>query len=78
MHPQVIQDKPGTCPICQMKLEPLDAVKAGNSSMAGAGTKAARKVAYWWDPMMNPPYISQRPGKSPMGMDLVPRYEDEV
>ena len=79
MHPQVIQDKPGTCPICQMKLEPMDVVQSGNSAMTGgAAAKAERKVAYWWDPMMNPPYISDRPGKSPMGMDLVPRYEDEV
>ena len=79
MHPQVIQDKPGTCPICQMKLEPLDVVQSGNSAMTGgAAAKAERKIAYWWDPMLNPPYISDRPGKSPMGMDLVPRYEDEV
>ena len=26
---------------------------------------------------MNPNYISDKPGKSPMGMDLVPVYEDE-
>lgn len=36
-----------------------------------------RKIAYWWDPMYNPPYISDKPGKSPMGMDLEPVYEDE-
>ena len=24
MHPQVVQDEPGNCPICQMKLTPLD------------------------------------------------------
>jgi Cu(I)/Ag(I) efflux system membrane fusion protein/cobalt-zinc-cadmium efflux system membrane fusion protein len=28
--------------------------------------------------MMNPPYISSKPGKSPMGMDLIPVYEDEA
>lgn len=78
MHPQVIQDKPGLCPICQMKLEPLDLVQSGQSSMTGGGGKLERKIAYWWDPMLNPPYISDRPGKSPMGMDLVPRYEDEL
>ena len=78
MHPQVIQDKPGACPICQMKLEPLDAVKSGNASAAGARGREPRTIAYWWDPMMNPPYVSDRPGKSPMGMDLGPRYEDEV
>ncbi|HXG61035.1 MAG TPA: efflux RND transporter periplasmic adaptor subunit [Planctomycetota bacterium] len=35
-------------------------------------------MKYYWDPMMKPPYISDKPGKSPMGMDLIPVYEDEV
>src|SRR5688572_20955997 len=74
MHPQVIQDKPGDCPICHMELTPLKTEAAASASSA----PAERKVKYWWDPMMNPPYISQQPGKSPMGMDLVPVYEDEV
>ena len=36
MHPQVIQDKPGLCPICNMALEPLKAGAAAdvNSSKA--------------------------------------------
>ena len=36
----------------------------------------ARKVKYWVAPM-DPAYISKKPGKSPMGMDLVPVYEDD-
>ena len=43
-----------------------------------AAGSAQRKVKYWWDPMMSPPYISDKPGQSPMGMQLVPVYEDEV
>ena len=35
-----------------------------------------KKVKYWVAPM-DPNYIRQEPGKSPMGMDLVPVYEDE-
>ena len=35
-----------------------------------------RKVLYWQAPM-NPTEIYDRPGKSAMGMDLVPVYEDE-
>lgn len=35
-----------------------------------------RKILYWRAPM-NPSYVSDKPGKSPMGMDLVPVYEDE-
>src|SRR5438045_297079 len=32
MHPQVIQDKPGNCPICGMKLTPVRNQRAGASS----------------------------------------------
>jgi Cu(I)/Ag(I) efflux system membrane fusion protein len=71
MHPQVIQEEPGFCPICGMELTPLRA----DPGIAPAGE---RRILYWWDPMMDPPYISERPGKSPMGMELVPVYEDEV
>lgn len=74
MHPQVIQDKPGNCPICGMALEPLKS----DATAGAAQASGERKIKYWWDPMMNPPYISDKPGKSPMGMDLVAVYEDEV
>jgi len=96
MHPQVIQDKPGDCPICHMKLTPLNVDNAAmppdgaghdHSAMSSGGSSASisqngqpqsgRKVKYWWDPMLSPPYISDKPGKSPMGMDLIPVYEDE-
>jgi RND family efflux transporter MFP subunit len=79
MHPQVMQDKPGNCPICGMKLVAVrqEAAPTGTPSPASASAEG-RKVLYYWDPMMNPPYISDKPGKSPMGMDLVPVYEDEV
>ncbi len=38
--------------------------------------KEKRKIKYWQSPM-NPSYIRDEPGKSPMGMDLVPVYEEE-
>jgi len=43
----------------------------------GSSSGGERKVAYWVAPM-DPNYVSETPGKSPMGMDLVPVYEDEV
>src|SRR5438105_12429318 len=43
MHPQVIQDHPGECPICHMKLTP---VRADGTSGSGAGdTGAAAPMA---------------------------------
>jgi Cu(I)/Ag(I) efflux system membrane fusion protein/cobalt-zinc-cadmium efflux system membrane fusion protein len=74
MHPQVIREEPGLCPICEMELTPVQT----DSSSAAQGAAGERKVTYWWDPMMNPPYIAKEPGKSPMGMDLIPVYEDEI
>ena len=40
-------------------------------------TGGDRRILYWRAPM-DPTYTSDRPGKSPMGMDLIPVYEDEV
>ncbi|MGB5346707.1 MAG: heavy metal-binding domain-containing protein, partial [Woeseia sp.] len=36
-----------------------------------------RKILYWKAPM-DPNYRRDAPGKSPMGMDLVPVYADEA
>jgi Cu(I)/Ag(I) efflux system membrane fusion protein/cobalt-zinc-cadmium efflux system membrane fusion protein len=37
--------------------------------------KTGKKIKYWAAPM-DPKYIRNEPGKSPMGMDLVPVYEE--
>jgi RND family efflux transporter MFP subunit len=43
----------------------------------GSGAEqSGRKIKYWKAPM-TPGFTSDKPGKSPMGMDLVPVYEDE-
>ena len=54
----------------------------GRSSIdSGAGTggsaDGSREILYWVAPM-DPNYRRDEPGKSPMGMDLVPVYADEV
>ncbi len=38
--------------------------------------KTGKKIKYWVAPM-DPTYLRDEPGKSPMGMDLVPVYEEE-
>jgi len=75
MHPQVIQDHPGTCPICHMKLVPLNMTLSNGGS--GDSASHQRRILYYWDPMLGPSSIAHAPGKSAMGMDLVPVYEDE-
>jgi Cu(I)/Ag(I) efflux system membrane fusion protein/cobalt-zinc-cadmium efflux system membrane fusion protein len=74
MHPNVLQKGPGECPICHMKLTPLKKADEGGSA-SGGGT-SERRVLYWRAPM-DPNYISDKPGRSPMGMDLVPVYANE-
>ena len=66
MHPDIISDEPGNCPICGMKLVPVK-----NST----GSKE-KKILYWRAPM-DPNEVYDHPGKSKMGMDLVPVYDDE-
>ncbi len=109
MHPTYTSNRPGDCPICNMKLvkkeaqalkeictlhncpklhegrpcpmlvvsKPGEAVTCpicGTHVVETEGS-APRKVLYWTDPMI-PGYRSERSGKSPMGMDLIPVYEE--
>ncbi len=78
MHPNVIQEGPGDCPICGMRLNPLNGPgeSASATGTSSAATSGEKKVLYWQAPM-DPSYISPKPGKSPMGMDLIPVYEGE-
>ncbi len=48
-----------------------------SSAMVEGSTSVSRPVLYWYAPM-DPNFRSENPGKSPMGMDLVPKYADEV
>ena len=68
MHPQIIKGQPGTCPICGMNLEKIETEKS-------VVAKKEKKVRYWVAPM-DPNYRRDEPGKSPMGMDLVPVYDE--
>lgn len=69
MHPFIIQDEPGVCPICGMELTPL---KPGT---AGGQAAVEPQVRHWVSPM-DPTYIREEPGKDYMGHDLVPVYAD--
>jgi RND family efflux transporter MFP subunit len=72
MHPQIIQDHPGNCPICGMKLTPIRKQAGTGSTTAASGE---RKIKFYKS-TMNPGETSPQPGKDSMGMDMVPVYED--
>ncbi len=119
MHPNYTSDKPGDCPICNMKLvkkedspamspqkrvaqQLQDICVMHNCEKAHDGKPCpmlvvgkegesidcpicgkhiiesgkVRKILYWTDPMI-PGFKSDKPGKSPMGMDMVAVYEEE-
>ncbi|MFS2262923.1 efflux RND transporter periplasmic adaptor subunit [Vibrio vulnificus] len=47
------------------------------SAMASTDNKASHEPLYWVAPM-DPNYKRDKPGKSPMGMDLIPVYADDL
>ena len=70
MHPFIIRDEPGLCPICNMDLVPVKKEAGGQ-----AAASAEKKITHWVSPM-DATYVRDEPGKDYMGHDLVPVYED--
>lgn len=60
MHPGIIRDKPGDCPLCGMKLIPIKK------------PKKIDKIQYTCE--MHPEIVQDKPGNCPLcGMTLVPK-----
>ena len=74
MHPTVVSDKPGECPICGMDLVPIEPAAA---KPAAAPSSGGHRILFYRSPM-DPSVHSDKPAKDSMGMDFVPVYEDEV
>ena len=67
MHPEVIQEEPGSCPICQMDLVPVR-TESRHGDVHGDGM---------WTCQMHPDILEEEPGSCPIcGMDLVPTKAD--
>ena len=83
MHPFILSDKPGNCPICGMTLTKIESSPApggtagAKSAPAAKPSGGARKILFYRNPM-NPNVTSKTPAKDEMGMDFVPVYEDEA
>lgn len=83
MHPQIISDEHGKCPICGMDLVAIDHHYDSQNETQQKETNdnttekhSERKVLYWYDPMV-PWKKFDKSGKSPfMDMELVPKYAD--
>jgi RND family efflux transporter MFP subunit len=75
MHPTVVSDKPGDCPICGMRLVPMDDGQKHEDPAAMSATPAAAATAKkktMYRSTMNPNEVSDKPGKDSMGMEMVP------
>ncbi len=74
MHPTIVKDRPGECPICGMKLVKVEPSGGGRPPREAPGE---RKLLYYRSPM-DPRQTSPTPRKDAMGMDYVPVYADEL
>jgi RND family efflux transporter MFP subunit len=72
MHPTMVADRPGDCPVCGMRMLPIDeqARASPTSEAVPVARPGPRKIIY--RSTMNPNEISDRPGKDSMGMEMVP------
>ncbi len=71
MHPWIITEEPGQCPICGMDLTPK------RDTGPASGETGERQVAYWKDPS-DPMGIYSDPAEAPAGAHLTPVYEDAL
>src|SRR5512133_179967 len=84
MHPTYVSDKPGDCPICGMRLVPIDEKKGGSASTsvstaAGHDHEHPSEVGNQamhttWTCPMHPEVVSDKPGRCPKcNMPLEPK-----
>ena len=82
MHPQIVQDQPGSCPICGMTLVPFEANQEPRAqpqssgepqrSQDLAGREAAKALPGQYTCPMHPEIVRDEPGDCPIcGMALV-------
>lgn len=73
MHPSIVQDHPGDCPICGMKLVKIAGAGGATGGAAkGTGKGAAEPVEKKWQCPMHPSIVQDHPGDCPIcGMKLV-------
>lgn len=77
MHPTIVQDHPGDCPICGMRLVKMPSRSVATPDSATPAPGGERKLLFYRSPM-DPKQTSPTPRKDEMGMDYVPVYADAV
>lgn len=67
MHPEIVRDEPGDCPVCGMRLVATEPAPAAGE----------RTIAFYRNPM-DPSVHSPVPMDDPMGMAYIPVFTDEL
>ena len=71
MHPSIVQDHPGDCPICGMKLVKVASAGAAGGQKSAPVTEQREQKEQWQCPM-HPSIVQDHPGDCPIcGMKLV-------
>jgi len=78
MHPHILHDKPGECPICGMDLVPVEFQDDVGVEADGRVDRGGRGEVIFYRNPMDPRITSPVPAKDEMGMDYVPVYADAV
>lgn len=78
MHPGIVSDKPGNCPICNMALQEVDELRSSSQAPAQAQVGTGERTILFYRHPMRPDVTSPTPSKDEMGMDFIPVYEDEA
>ncbi|HEX7026205.1 MAG TPA: efflux RND transporter periplasmic adaptor subunit [Gammaproteobacteria bacterium] len=69
MHPQIVRDQPGDCPICGMNLV---------EKQTGTGNGSGGTTPLYYRHPHKPQITSDKPMKDEMGMDYVPVYAEDA
>ncbi|MEI6413896.1 MAG: efflux RND transporter periplasmic adaptor subunit, partial [Pseudomonadota bacterium] len=77
MHPSMIQDHPGDCPICGMPLVKMPGGQDKAVEPPVASVPEAQKILFYRSPM-DPKVTSPTPKQDEMGMDYLPVTADAV
>lgn len=76
MHPTMVSDHPGDCPICSMRMMPMEeGTRSPRTAPSQAPAPGGRRVIY--RSTMNPGEVSDQPGVDSMGMPMVPVEVEE-
>jgi RND family efflux transporter MFP subunit len=77
MHPQIVADRPGDCPICNMRLVPAEAAEPKPRTERAEGAARGPRVILHYRSPADPGVTSDVPMQDAMGRDYVPVYSDE-